>query len=163
MNGLPSVLVAEDDEADVFLLQRAFRKIELPNPVVVVADGLACIEKLTHAKAHPEERLPGLLMLDLKMPRRSGLQVLEWMRGEPVLRSIPVLIFSSSSNQSDIESAYDAGASGFMIKPPSAAERLDVAAFIKHWLRIIQPPLTASENFKAALRHRAAARQPELL
>ena len=156
MSGLPSILVAEDDETDVFLLQRAFRKVELPNPVVVVPDGLACIEKLAHAKTHPEERLPGLVMLDLKMPRRSGLQVLEWMRAEPVMRSIPVLIFSSSANQSDVESAYDRGASGFLIKPPSATERLDVASFIKHWLRLIQPPLTASENFKAALRQRAA-------
>lgn len=155
MNSLASILIAEDDEADVFFMKRAFKKVELANPVVFASDGLAAIEILNHGKVNPDERLPGLVILDLKMPRRTGLQVLGWMREQPVLRGMPVLVFSSSSNQSDIELAYEAGASGFMIKPPSAEERMQVAEFIKNWVRLIQPPLAASENFKTALAFRA--------
>jgi CheY-like chemotaxis protein len=151
-----SVLVAEDDETDVFFMKRAFAKVELTHPLVFVPDGLAAIELLGRAKLYPDERLPGLVILDLKMPRRNGLQVLEWMRGESIVRAIPVLVFSSSANQSDIEAAYDRGASGFMVKPSSSDERAQLATFIKSWLQSIQPPVSASENFKAALAYRAA-------
>jgi CheY-like chemotaxis protein len=153
--GSLSILLAEDDEADVLFIQRAFKHVELPNPVYVVSDGFEAIEALSRTKTNPEQRLPGLVILDLKMPRRTGLQVLEWMRQQPVIRSIPVLILSSSTNQSDVESAYERGASGFMIKPPSVAERNELARFIKDWMRLIQPPLTSVESFRAAQMHRA--------
>jgi CheY-like chemotaxis protein len=156
MSVTAAILVAEDDPADVYFMQRAFKKVELGNPVVFVPDGAAAIETLSRPKSHPDERLPALVILDLKMPRRTGMQVLEWMRSEPVVRAIPVLILSSSANQSDIEAAYEAGASGFLIKPPSSEERTQLAAFIKHWLGAIQPPLGASEGFKAALTYRGA-------
>lgn len=156
MSSAPAILVAEDDDADVFFLRRAFKQVELTNPVLFVADGMAAIDALARSKTHAEERLPGLVILDLKMPRRSGLQVLEWMRRQPVIRSIPVLIFTSSSNQSDIESAYEAGASGFLVKPSSSEERVELAGFIKQWVRLMQPPLAAAEGFKAALAYRAA-------
>lgn len=149
-----SILVAEDDETDVLLLKRAFQKAELIHPVDFVADGLAAIEALSASRTQPDKHLPGLVLLDLKMPRRNGLQVLQWMRLEPVVCAIPTLIFSSSSNQSDIESAYEAGASGFMIKPPSSAERMEVAHFIRNWMKLIQPPLAATDGIKAAFAFR---------
>lgn len=152
-----SVLLAEDDEADVLFLQRALKQAEFGHRLDVVSDGMAAIEFLSQAKAAPEQRLPALVILDLKMPRRTGLQVLQWMRQEPVVRSIPVLILSSSTNQSDVEAAYEAGASGFLVKPPSVAERNELARFIKDWMRLVQAPLTALENFKAALIYRAGA------
>lgn len=156
-SGTLSILLAEDDESDVLFLQRAFKQVELQNPVRVVSDGMEAIEVLSEARIRPEQRLPALVILDLKMPRRTGLQVLEWMRQQPVIRSIPVLILSSSTNQNDVENAYELGASGFMIKPPSVAERNELARFIKDWLRTIQPPITSTESFKAAQAHRNAA------
>ena len=152
----PSILIAEDDEADVLFLQRAFKQVELTNPVRVVSDGMEAVEALSEASIRPEQRLPGLVILDLKMPRRTGLQVLEWMRQQPVIRSIPVLILSSSTNQADIENAYELGANGVLIKPPSVAERNELARFIKDWLRTIQPPLISTEGFKAAQTQRSA-------
>lgn len=151
-----SILLAEDDEADVLFLRRAFKHVELPNPVHVVSDGMEAIDALSETKLRPDRCLPALVLLDLKMPRRTGLQVLEWMRQQPVIRSVPVLILSSSTNQTDIEDAYELGANGFMIKPPSVAERNELARFIKDWLRTIQPPLTATEGFKAAQTRRSA-------
>ncbi|HVU36492.1 MAG TPA: response regulator [Opitutaceae bacterium] len=161
MSRLLSVLIAEDDESDVYFMMRALKKAELENPVTFVPDGLAAIEALSHAKAQPEQRLPALVLLDLKMPRRTGLQVLEWMRREPVIRSIPAVVLSSSSNQSDIEAAYEAGANGFLMKSPSSENRLEIAIFIKAWLRLMQPPLTASESFKVALAYRASSTAAE--
>lgn len=155
MSRLLSILIAEDDESDVFFMQRAFKKAGLENPITFVPDGLAAIEALSHAKLQPELKLPALVLLDLKMPRRTGLQVLEWIRAEPVIRSVPVIMLSSSSNQNDIEAAYEAGANGFMMKSPSGEDRQEVAAFIKTWLRLMQPPLAATESFKAALAYRS--------
>jgi CheY-like chemotaxis protein len=150
-----SILLAEDDEADVMLLQRAFKDVSLVNPLHVANDGQAAIDFLTQLRSRPDERLPGLAILDLKMPRRSGIQVVEWMRAQPVIRTIPALIFSSSANRSDIEAAYDAGASAYLIKPPSIAERTELARFLKDWLRLVQSPSAALESFKAAQGHRA--------
>jgi CheY-like chemotaxis protein len=153
--GSLSLLLAEDDEIDVLFLQRAFKQVELNNPLQVAADGQQAIDALAQIKNHPEQRLPALVILDLKMPRRTGLEVLEWMRAQPVIRSIPALILSSSTNLSDVERAYDLGANGYMVKPPSVAERNELARFIKDWLRVIQPPLSATESFRAGQAQRA--------
>lgn len=155
MNTHLSILVAEDDETDVLFLRRAFKQVELNNHLDVVPDGFEAIEFLQRRKQQSEQRLPALVILDLKMPRRTGLQVLQWMREQPIIRAVPVLIFTSSSNQSDIESAYDAGANAFLVKPPSVGERNEIARFIKDWLRLNQAPLAGVESYKAAQAHRA--------
>ncbi len=149
-----SILLAEDDETDVFLLQRAFRQAQVLNPLHIVPDGFEAIERLSRSKSRPEDQTPGLVILDLKMPRQNGLEVLQWMREQPVIRSIPVLILSSSVNQRDFEAAYELGANGFLTKPPSLEERKELAQFIKDWLRLIQAPLAATDSFRAALAHR---------
>jgi CheY-like chemotaxis protein len=150
-----SILVAEDDESDVIFLRRAFKVAGIANPLHVVADGQEAIDYLARSKSFPAERLPALVMLDLKMPRRGGLQVLRWIREEPIIRCLPVMILSSSENRNDIESAYDGGANAYMIKPPSLAEQAEVARFIKEWLRLIRAPLASVEGFRAAQTQRA--------
>jgi CheY-like chemotaxis protein len=144
------ILLAEDDDSDVLFLRRAFNKVEVKNPLHAVSDGLQAIQTLSQIALNPEERLPALVILDLKMPRRNGMEVLQWMRQQPVIRSIPVFIFSSSSNQSDVEMAYESGANAFLTKPPSLVEREEVARFVKNWLSVTQPPLAASESFRSA-------------
>lgn len=150
-----SILIAEDDDTDVLLLRRAFREAGVDNPLHVTRDGQEAIDFLTQAKNHAEGRLPALLLLDLKMPRRSGIQVLDWVRQQPAIRNVPVMIFSSSENRNDIENAYSAGANGYLIKPPSLSERADVARFIKEWLRLNQPPAASVESVRAAQSHRS--------
>jgi CheY-like chemotaxis protein len=144
------ILLAEDDDADVLLLRRAFKEVELANPLQVVTDGQEAVEFLTNSRAQAADRAPALVILDLKMPRRGGMQVLQWMRQEPVIRNIPVMIFSSSANAAEIEAAYNFGANAYAVKPPSTAERREIARFIKDWLRLIHPPLASVEGFKAA-------------
>jgi CheY-like chemotaxis protein len=150
MSSLPSVLLVEDDETDVFLLRRAFKQADLQNPVHVARDGQEAIDFLARPWLPPDHRPPSLVILDLKMPRRTGIDVLKWMREQSVLRLLPAMIFSSSANRDDIERAYALGANAFLVKPPSLAERLELAHFIRQWLLLNQPPRACIEGFGAA-------------
>ncbi len=149
-----TVLLAEDDEADVLLMRRAFKQAAILNPLHVAEDGQRAIEYLSSLQLDGHSRLPALVLLDVKMPRRDGLQVLKWIRSQPIFRSLHVIMFSSSANRNDIEHAYEAGANGYLIKPPSLAERAEIAMFIKQWLRLVQAPIAAAESFQAAQQQR---------
>src|ERR1051326_4511415 len=100
-----SILVAEDDETDILLLRRAFKEADLNNAVQFVHDGQEAMDFLWSQCHSPQDRLPALVILDLKMPRRTGMDTLHWIRQQPVLRCLPVMIFSSSARAEDVERA----------------------------------------------------------
>lgn len=150
MTPLPTILLAEDDESDVFFLRRAFKDAGVANPLIVVPDGQAAIEYLAALRSQENVCMPVLILLDLKMPRRSRLQVLCWIQEQPVLRSLPVFLLTSSENRNDVESAYDAGAKACLVKPPSIEERAHLARFIRSWLGLVQRPVAAAEGYRAA-------------
>jgi CheY-like chemotaxis protein len=114
------ILIVEDNPDDRILLQRAFRRARLANPVHMVTDGEEAVAYLlgegrfADREANP---FPVLVLLDLKLPRRSGLEVLKWMREHPTLRRLPVVVLTSSREQSDINVAYDLGANSYLTKP----------------------------------------------
>lgn len=137
-------VLAEDDETDVFLLQRALKEVSLPNPLHIARDGQEVIELFTKFKTESRKTWPTLAVLDLRMPRRDGLQTLQWLREQPWLTGLPVFIFSSSSHHRDVERAYALGASGFLVKPPSLRERAELAGFLKQWLALNQTPWQAN-------------------
>jgi CheY-like chemotaxis protein len=116
-----TVLLVEDDLNDVFLVKRAFKSTFMRNPLQVVTDGVEAIHYLSGEGKYADRRLhplPNLLVMDIKMPRRTGFDVLEWIKSaSPPLRRIPVVIVSSSDNPSDINHAYELGASAYMVKP----------------------------------------------
>jgi CheY-like chemotaxis protein len=115
-----TVLLVEDDLNDIFLVKRAFKAACIQNPLQVVTDGLEAIHyfraegKYADRETYP---LPKLVVMDIKMPRRSGFEVLEWLKSDPLLRRIPVVIVSSSDNPMDIDRAYELGANAYMVKP----------------------------------------------
>ena len=116
-----TVLLVEDDLNDIFLVKRAFKLADISNPLQVVTDGQEAIGylsgegKYSDREAHP---LPSLIVMDIKMPRKSGFEVLEWVKGgERFLRRIPIVIVSSSDNPADINRAYELGANAYMVKP----------------------------------------------
>jgi CheY-like chemotaxis protein len=158
MNADRNILVAEDDEIDVLLLRRAFEQAGVRNGLRFVHDGQAAIEFLSAVRDAPDDRLPALVILDLKMPRRTGIEVLQWIAQDPVLRCVPVIIFSSSAHREDIERAYALGANAFIVKPASTVQRAEVARFIKDWMHFNEPPLVTTEGFKAAQSAHAARR-----
>jgi CheY-like chemotaxis protein len=144
------ILLAEDDEADVILLRRAFRDAGVTRTLQVARDGQEAIDMLTARSNDEQDCMPSLVILDLKMPRKNGMEVLQWIRAQPAMRCIPAFIFSSSAHREDIERAYVLGANGFMVKPPSTAERAVVARFFSDWLKMNQAPLASTEGFRTA-------------
>lgn len=132
-----TVLLVEDDLNDIFLVKRAFKMARIQNPLQVVTDGEEVIlylrgqGKYCNRTAHP---LPKLIVMDLKMPRRTGFEVLEYVKGDPLLRRIPVVIVSSSEDPADINRAYELGANAYMIKPVDfrAVEHL-FQAITQYW------------------------------
>jgi CheY-like chemotaxis protein len=132
------ILVAEDDSTDAFFLQRAFNRAGIPIALHFVRDGQEAVDYLqgkgqfADRMRHP---LPQLVLLDLKMPRLDGFEVLGWIRQQPDLSKLVIVIFSSSGEPRDINRAYGLGANSYIVKPHSMEELMElVGRFKKHWL-----------------------------
>ena len=107
-----TILLVEDNPSDIELTRRALQKIRIANELIVADDGLAALDYLSQA-----HDLPALVLLDLKLPRVSGLDVLRRIRMEERFRYLPVVIFTTSAEESDIIKSYDLGANSYMQKP----------------------------------------------
>ncbi|MDB6064521.1 MAG: response regulator [Pedosphaera sp.] len=115
-----TVLLVEDDLNDIFLVKRAFKRANIPIPLQVVTDGVEAIHYLQGLDRYADRNrypLPQLIVMDIKMPRKTGFEVLEWIKGDGVLKRVPVIIVSSSDHPPDINKAYALGANAYMIKP----------------------------------------------
>ncbi len=119
------ILVAEDDENDIFLMRRAFERAGVPNPVQIVRNGREAIEYLAgtgdyaQRDKHP---LPGLVLLDLKMPWMDGFDVLKWLRGRTQFNTLPVVVLTSSKLQADIDKSRQLGVYDYRVKPHGFAD-----------------------------------------
>jgi CheY-like chemotaxis protein len=138
--GTHPVLLVEDSPADVALVQRAFRRCGGVAQLHVVRDGDAAVHYLAGSgdfadrARHP---LPRLVLLDLKLPRRSGLEVLQWLREQPGLGRLPVVVLTSSRESVDVERAYDIGVNGYLLKPVAFDDLLELARTLDlYWLRM---------------------------
>jgi CheY-like chemotaxis protein len=140
-----SILLVEDREEDVFLLKYAFNKVEIKNAVHVVQDGQQAIDYLAGTGSFSDRMqfpLPILVLLDLQLPHKPGLEVLAWIRQQPGLKSLIVIILSSSVHKGDVRDAYQSGANAFLIKPAGAETLADMCKALKHfWLVHNQPPV----------------------
>lgn len=119
------ILYAEDEETDAFFLTRAFSQAKVPNSLIVVPHGQGAIDYLSgndHYGDRTEYPMPCLILLDLNMPRKSGLEVLEWIREQPTTCTLPVIILTSSLQQTDIRRCYEAGANAYLAKPSQPDE-----------------------------------------
>jgi CheY-like chemotaxis protein len=141
---LSPVLFADDDRDQAFLTTRAFREAGVLQQLVVVPDGGAAMDYLAgrgryaDRTAHP---LPCLMLLDQKLPGCSGLDVLQWVRTESPVCTLPVLLLSSSNFDGDVQAAYLLGANGYLVKPASFEETLAMARAIKdYWLNFNRSP-----------------------
>ena len=120
MNRLPAaVLAADDEETDRFLLRTAFERAGVSHPLVLVNDGQEAVDFLMAAQqqAGNGDVLPRLLLLDIKMPRMNGLEVLYWLAERPEFKDVPALILSSSSQDADMQMARQLGARDYLVKP----------------------------------------------
>ena len=143
------VLIAEDDPSDIFLLKRAFSLAQVPATLHFVRDGQEAIDYLDgdagykDRSAHP---LPDLLLLDLKMPKLNGFDVLHWLRRQPGLKRLLVAILTSSDQPEDINRAYDLGANSYLLKPHNSTQLSELVALVKrYWLDLNQQPIALTE------------------
>ncbi len=123
------ILVAEDDAQHRLLICAAFAAARLANPIHLVEDGEEAVAYLGGRGRYGDRRrypLPALVLLDLHMPRRSGLEVLGWLRSNDVLDRVPVLLLTASEEEADINEAFAAGASSYLVKPVGFDALLDV-------------------------------------
>ena len=115
-----SILLVEDDENDAMLVRMAFEKNDIANPVQWVKDGLEAVAYLNGEGIYADREkfpFPEVLLLDLKMPRMTGLELLKWIGEHPEYRVIPTIIMTSSRQELDIENAYKLGANTYFTKP----------------------------------------------
>jgi CheY-like chemotaxis protein len=149
-----TILLVEDDENDVFLVKRAMQKAGVVNPIRVASSGQEAIDyfqgtgKFADRKEFP---LPCLVLLDLKLPRVMGLDVIKWIRQQPEVSAI-VIVLTSSKDDADIAAAYRHGANGYLVKPSDVAQLTDMARAIKdYWLTQNTPPPGIHEAMTAEL------------
>jgi len=146
MNGNNNViLLVEDNHADVALTLRAFKYHRINNEVVVARDGVEALEFLFCEGPHASRRIwdgPKLVLLDLKLPRVDGLTVLQRMKEDPRTKTIPVVVMTSSQEQSDLIQSYALGVNSYIVKPVNFerfAEAVRQLGF--YWLLLNQPPV----------------------
>ena len=127
MSAIRTILLAEDSPADAEMAIDALRDANLANPIVHVEDGVEALDYLLQrgAFAGREEGLPAVLLLDIKMPRMDGLEVLKNIRSHEKLKKLPVVILSSSREESDLARSWDLGVNAYVVKP------VDVDQFFK--------------------------------
>lgn len=132
-----SILLVEDNEDDVFFFQTAAKKAGWTSPVVVAHNGRQAVEILSGVISDPSGATAfSLVLLDIKMPFMSGLEVLEWIREQAALRFLPVLMLSSSEQTADIKTAYRLGAASYLVKPSNPEELTNMLRVIDaYWLR----------------------------
>jgi len=133
-----AILLVEDNPMDVDLTVRAFKRRHLTNPIEVARDGeeaLACITRW-EAGAPP----PAIILLDLKLPRVDGIEVLRQLKGHPQYRTIPVVVLTTSAEDADIQAAYALGANSYIVKPVDFDAFVEVAAQIDlYWTMLNRP------------------------
>lgn len=139
-----TILLVEDNPKDVFLVQRALRKAKITTSVQVVNDGDAAVQYLSGEVPYGDRTaypLPVVVLLDLKLPRRSGAEVLTWIRQQPQLRRLPVVALTSSREYADINHVYDLGANAYIVKPPDFDQLVDILKTLNlHWIDYNEKP-----------------------
>jgi CheY-like chemotaxis protein len=150
MNARWSVLVAEDNENDVLILEHAFSGIKTDVALKIVTDGAQAIDYLSGQNGFTDRTrfpFPHILLLDLKMPRVDGFDVLEWLRSNPPMHRLRAIIFTSSTHHADIDRAYDLGASSYIRKPTALSDMRSIVDCIKDWLQVNEFSVLADKSY----------------
>ena len=138
------LLIVEDREDDIILMRKAFQKAGLTNPVQIVRDGEEAIAYLRgdgRYSNRAEYPLPALVLLDLKLPRMDGLEVLAWIRQQEGIRGLPVIVLTSSNRIQDVNRAYELGTNSFFVKELDFENTVEVSRLIqRYWLKTALRP-----------------------
>lgn len=139
-----TILMAEDDEDDRLLTEQAFAECKLQNSLVFVEDGEQLLDYLQRRGEYTDPARsprPGLILLDLNMPRKDGRQALVEIKADPSLRRIPVVILTTSKAEEDILRSYNLGASSYITKPVTFSSLVEILkALDRYWFQIVNLP-----------------------
>ncbi|HSI09054.1 MAG: response regulator [Rariglobus sp.] len=135
MNTQPSILLVEDNPMDVDLALRAFKKRRLTNPVEIARDGEEALAWIPRWETGAP--LPAVILLDLKLPRVDGLEVLRQLKEHPQFRSVPVVVLTTSGESHDVARAYELGANSYIVKPVDFDKFVEVASQIEIYWTVI--------------------------
>jgi CheY-like chemotaxis protein len=139
------ILIADDDPDDRLMIKEALTEKRLANPLHFVEDGEELMDYLYHRGKYStpnSQQLPGLILLDLNMPKKDGREALREIKSDPVLRRIPVVVLTTSKMKEDILRAYNLGVNSFITKPVSFDALVDIMQTItKYWLEIVELPV----------------------
>ena len=133
-----TILLVEDNPDDEALTLRAFKKQKITNPVVIARDGVMALDYLFGTGAfagRDSSDTPQVVLLDLKLPKRSGFEVLTWVRAQPGLKRLPVVVLTSSRELEDVDRAYELGANSYLVKPVRFEDLLEMVKTIgMYWM-----------------------------
>jgi len=138
------ILMADDDEDDILLTQKALEKGKLLNPLHTVRDGEELLDYLLHRGDYTDETRaprPGVILLDLNMPRKDGREALKEIKAHPDLKDIPIVVFTTSKAEADIYRSYKLGVNSFITKPVTFENLIEVMQTLgKYWFEIVTLP-----------------------
>lgn len=141
------ILVADDDADDRMLINDAFEEAHLSNPIDFVEDGVDLLDHLKRRGKYADlvdQALPGIILLDLNMPRLDGRGALAEIRSDPVLKKIPVVVLTTSQSEEDIIKTYDLGVNSYITKPVTFDGLVNVVQVLnKYWIEIVALPANA--------------------
>ena len=140
---MKSVLLVEDNEDDMFFMKMACQRTGIPHALHYVTDGAAAVDYLAGTGIYADRTkypMPDLVFLDIKLPKRNGHEVLEWIRTQPTLKTLPVVMLTNSLAASDVSRAYELGVTFYLRKLDSPAEfGQGVRVILKYWLELNVP------------------------
>ncbi len=140
------ILLAEDDENDVRITWRAIQKGGLEAEISVVRDGQEALDYLCRRAPFEDAPVPDLVLLDMNLPKLNGMEVLRQAKADPALRSVPMLMLTTSQRAEDVAAAYALGANAFITKPIRFARFVEVIRELaQYWGRVARLPSTASD------------------
>jgi CheY-like chemotaxis protein len=144
---MPLILLADDSSDDCKIVQMALKRLDIPCQLKTVPDGLALLQTLKGlGEPLKDGELPTLILLDLNLPFKNGLEALQEIKGDPKLNSIPVIIWSTSENPSDVEKSYKLGSNTFFSKPDSFDKVVETLRELTHyWLHTAKLPSAAAQ------------------
>ncbi len=150
MNTQPIILLVDDSEDDLVFMGEAFKKAKCDIALQKVRNGEEAIAYLNGQAPYDDRNkfpLPTVMLLDLNMPKKDGFEVLAWVRGQPVLKRLAIIILTASMRSEDVERAFDLGATSFLVKPSSLEALTTMMRCLNEWIQMNHfPRLTVSKK-----------------
>lgn len=135
-----NILLIEDDEVDIMNVERAFKRINLTNPLYIARDGVEALAMLRGQNGEAIVPWPRLILLDINMPRMNGIEFLHKIRQDPALKMITVIVLTTSNEERDVVAAYQFNVAGYIIKPVSFEEFVKTLGALDHYWTLSEMP-----------------------